>query len=96
MVEETSKPKTVFTVPGMGLYQFKRMPYRVTNGPASFQTLIDSLIGADIELHAFSYFDDVIIIKMTFSDHLVWLERILKKMTEAGLTINEKEPLLLR
>ena len=61
---------TAFTVPGMGLFEFTRMPYGVVAGPATFQQLSDKIIGSEMEPHAFSYLDDIIIVSDTFEEHL--------------------------
>ena len=53
---------TAFTVPGLGLFQFKRMPYGLSNAGATFQRMIDIVIGPELEPYAFSYLDDIIIV----------------------------------
>ena len=78
-LEMNSREKTAFTVPGRGLFQFKRMPFRLTNAPATFQRLLDTLIGPEMEPHAFAYLDDIIILTETFEEHLEWLAKVLKK-----------------
>ena len=65
-LEVSSREKTVFTVPGRGLFQFNRMPFGLTNAPATFQRLLDRLIGPEMEPHAFAYLDDVIIVTKTW------------------------------
>ena len=87
-LEASSKEKTAFTVPGRGLFQFKRMPFGLTNAPATFQRLLDRLIGPEMEPHAFAYLDDIIIVTKTFGEHLKWLAKVLIRIKEAGLEIN--------
>ena len=87
-LEAESKPITAFTVPGMGLFQFKRMPFGLSNAGASFQRLIDRVIGPELEPNVFSYLDDIIIVTDTFPEHLEWIRKVLKRVKEAGLTIN--------
>lgn len=61
---------TAFHVPGKGLYHFTRMPYGLTGAPATFQRLLDRLIGPEMEPHAFVYLDDIVIVAETFEEHL--------------------------
>ena len=88
-IEKHSRDKTAFTVPGRGLFQFKRMPFGLTNAPATFQRLLDRIIGPEMEPHAFAYLDDIIIVTKTFEEHLEWLSKVLNKIKVAGLEINK-------
>ena len=72
-LEEGAKHLTAFTVPGMGLFEFNRLPYGVAGGPATFQELSDQLIGPELEPFAFTYIDDTVISTDTFEEHLYWL-----------------------
>lgn len=86
-----SKEITAFTVPGMGLFQFLRLVQGLTNAPATFQRLLDWLIGPKMEPFVFVYLDDIIIITQTFEQHLEQLEIVLKKIHKAGFTINREK-----
>lgn len=87
-VESGSRDKTAFTVPGRGLYQFKKMPFGLTNAPATWQRLVDKLLGAKMEPYVFVYLDDIIVISDTFDKHLELLETIFEKLVSAGLTLS--------
>ena len=87
-LELGSRDKTAFTVPGRGIFQFKRMPFGLTNAPATFQRLLDRLIGPEMEPHAFAYLDDIIIVNKTFEEHLEWLQKVRRKIKEARLEMN--------
>ncbi|XP_066600140.1 uncharacterized protein [Prorops nasuta] len=87
-MEESSREITAFTVPGRGLFHFRRMPFGLTGAPATFQRLLDKLIGPEMEPHAFAYLDDIIIVTETFPEHLVWLKRVFDRVVGAGLRIN--------
>ena len=86
-----SREITAFSVPGKGLYHFTRMPYGLTGAPATFQRLLDKLIGPEMEPHAFAYLDDIVVVTPTFEEHLAWLDRVLTKIFDAGLTINPEK-----
>ena len=83
-----SREVTAFSVPGKGLYHFTRMPYGLTGAPATFQRLLDRLIGPEMEPFAFAYLDDIVIVTPTFDEHVAWLRRVLEKIKSAGLTVN--------
>ena len=82
---------TNFTAPGMGLFEFTRMPYGVVGGPATIQELSDRIIGPEMEPHAFSYLEDIIIVMETFEKDLKWLSHVLQRIKDAGLTINRRK-----
>ena len=73
------------------LFEFTRMPYGVVGGPATFPQLSDKIIGLEMEPHAFSYLDDIIIVSNTFEEHMNWLEHVLTRIKDAGLTINREK-----
>ena len=64
------------------------MPFGLTNTLATFQRLLDHLIGPEMEPHAFAYLDDIIIVTETFEEHLRWLSRVIKRIMGANLKIN--------
>jgi len=80
-----------FSVPGKGLYHFTRMPYGLMGAPATFQRLLDKLIGPEMEPHAFAYLDDIVVVTSTFEEHLEWLDRVLSRISTAELTINPEK-----
>ena len=86
-----SRELTAFTVPGLGLFQFTRIPYGLSQAGVTFQRLVDKVIGPELEPYAFSYLDDIIIATETYEEHLRWLEHVLKRIKEAGLTINREK-----
>ena len=78
---EESKEKTVF-VCHRGLYQFRRMPFELTNTPATFQRLMEGLFaGWDYVL------DDILIASRSFSEHISHITQVLKRLQEAGLRV---------
>lgn len=82
---EDSKEYTAFTVPNRGLFQFRRMPFGLTNSPATWNRLIDTVLGADLEPYVFVYLDDIIVISTP-------RECLLK----AGLTLSKDKCLFCR
>lgn len=87
-VSEESRKYTAFTVPGQGLFQFRRMPFGLHNAPATWQRLIDSVLGPELEPYVLVYLDDIVIVTKTFEEHLKILEEVFKRLRDAKLTIS--------
>lgn len=90
-LEEKSRELTAFTVPGRGLFQFKRMPFGLHSGGSTWQRLIDMVVTADLEPHAFAYLDDIVIVTETFDRHLEILEKLFDRLKAAGLTLSREK-----
>ena len=91
LMARESKKYTAFAVSGSGLWQFTRMPFRLTNAPMTFQRLIDSLLGPELEPYVFGYLDDIIIDTETFEEHLKWVEIVLNKLVDARQKVNREK-----
>ena len=83
-LKESSRLITAFTVLGMRLFQFTCTPYGLSSAGASFQQLIDIMIGPEHEPYPFSHLDDTIIVTETFEEHVWWLEHVLIRVRQAG------------
>ena len=69
------------------MYQFKRMPFGLTNTSATLQRLMNKIITLNLKSNVFCYLDDIIIVTQNFDDHLKYLNLVLNKIKEANLTI---------
>lgn len=78
----------MFTVPGAGLCQFKVTPFRLHFEGATFQRLLDKVIGTDLEEVAFPYLDDVILLSETFAENIKLLRDVFSRLRSAGLKLN--------
>lgn len=86
-LDESSKEKTAFAVPGRGLFHFKVMPFGLVNASQSQQRLMDLLFHA-LEGKVWAYQDDIVVCSKTFEEHLEILKRVSNILKEAGLTVN--------
>lgn len=86
-----SRPLTAFTVPGKGLYQFVVMPFGLHSAGATFQRLLDKIIGPELEPRAFAYLDDLIIVSATFEEHIEILKQVFERLRVAGLKVNPEK-----
>ena len=84
-LEEEAKPLTAFTMGPLGFGECERMPFGLTNVPATFQRLMESCLG---ELHlswCIIYLDDIIVFSQIPEEHLVRLQAVFDKLKAARL-----------
>jgi hypothetical protein len=60
-IHEPHRGKTAFSVPSLRHYQFNRLPYGLSNSPASFQRLMDHVLKNLTGTKCWTYMDDIII-----------------------------------
>lgn len=82
-LSKESRPVTAFTVAGRGLFHFKVLPFGLHSAPATFQRLLDTIIGPEMEPFAFAYLDDIIILGKTFEEHLRHLQEVYRRLRAA-------------
>lgn len=87
-LEESSRAKTAFTVPGRPLYQFRRMPFGLCNAAQTMCRLMDRVMGTDLRESVFVYIDDLLVVSPDFDSHLVRLRAVADRLRKANLTIN--------
>ena len=77
--------KTAFSPgPGMGLYEFCRMPFGLTGAPGTFQSLMDRVLrGLN---NVIVYVDDILIFSPDKASHLQHIQAVLERIQEHGLT----------
>lgn len=88
---EESRPITAFTVPGLGLFQFTVMPFGLHSAGATFQRLLDKVIGPELEPKVFAYLDDLVVVSSTFDEHLQLLRVVFERLRKAGLRLNPEK-----
>src|SRR6188768_3179422 len=94
-MEEDDREKTSFTTRS-GTYQFKVLPFGVTNGPATFQRLMDlTMVGLNYQI-CLVYLDDIILMSRTVDEHFDRLVMILERIRSAGLKLKPSKCSLLQ
>ena len=68
-VEESSREKTAFTT-HIGLFQYIRLPFGLTNASASFQRLLEYVLRDYIDKFVILYINNILIFSASFEDHL--------------------------
>lgn len=87
-LEESSKEKTAFGLSGKGLYQFKVMPFGLSNASQTQQRLMDRLFPPQFEGKIFTYLDDIVVVNSDFEDHIATVTWVKDQLRTAGLTVN--------
>ena len=85
-MDESDKTKTAFTTP-MGLFEFNRMPFGLSNAPATFQRLMQRCLGDQNFETVLIYLDDILIFSKDFDSHISNLDMVLSRLGAAGLKV---------
>ncbi|KAG7310665.1 hypothetical protein JYU34_003468 [Plutella xylostella] len=86
-IRESDKYKTAFVTPD-GHFEFNRMPFGLANAPATFQRIMNQVLGTARHKEALAYLDDVIIPSKDIEEGMARLESVLELFLNAGLTLN--------
>ena len=70
-----------------GQFQWRVMPFRLTNGAASFTRLMNLALGGLTSTHCLAYLDDVIIWAPFFEEHLHRLRLLFHRIRTAALNL---------
>ena len=89
-LNDKDRPYTAFEACG-SLYQFTRLPFGVTNGVASFQRIINSIIRSENLARTYAYLDDLIICGKSKEEHDANLARFMEVAKRRKLTYNDEK-----
>ena len=80
------KEKTAFCTK-YGLFQFKVMPFGLSNAPGTFERLMETVLRGMQWERAVLYLDDIIVFSDSVEEHLKRLEEILQRLRAANLML---------
>jgi len=83
---EGSKERTAFITYG-GLYHFNVLPFGLTNAPATFQRLMESILRGLNHDIALCYIDDIIVFSKSFTQHLIDLRKVFLRLRHANIRL---------
>ena len=96
-LDESSKEKTAFAIPGRPLYQFTRMPFGLCNAAQAMCRLMDRVIPNEMRESVFVFIDDLLVVSPDFESHMRQLEKVAYFLRKANLTINmEKSKFVMK
>ena len=89
-IQEEHRKQTAFTVPS-GHYEFNRMPFWLSNGPASFQRLMDVVLKDLVGLEWWVFIDDLIVFSETAEENAQSLENLLQRLEKTNLQLHPEK-----
>ena len=85
-IYEPHRQKIGFSVPG-GHFEFNRLPYGISNSPASFQRLMDNVLRNLIGPECWIFIDDLLIFSNTIEEHARRISNVLERFEKANLQL---------
>ena len=79
LISEEDRPKTAFRTP-FGHFQFKVLIEGLTNAPATFQTVMNSVFAPYIRKFVVVYLDDILIFSKTEAEHQAHVRLVLETL----------------
>ncbi|CAF4193297.1 unnamed protein product [Rotaria magnacalcarata] len=86
-LDRRDRSKTAFSTRD-NRYQFTVLPQGITNGPPTFQRIVNHILGNSRWKYSLAYLDDVIIYSSSFNEHLEHLDDILTRLNTANFRLN--------
>ena len=87
---ETDQSKTAFSPgPGLGLYEFCRLPFGLSGSPGTFQLLMDKVL-RDLPF-VMVYVDDILVFSPNMSSHIEHLHKVFERLKMHGLTLHAEK-----
>lgn len=84
---DEDQQKTAFSIHGLGIFAYTRMPMGLVNSAATLCRIVESVFDVDTEPKIFAYIDDFIVCSDTFERHIQLLQIVADKLKQAGLAI---------
>ena len=94
-IAEEDRPKTAFSIPGSGFWQWRVLPFGLINSPSVFERLMERVFAGLTFLILIIYLDDIIVYSKTFEEHIENLRVVFERLQRANLKLNPKKCNLL-
>src|SRR5260370_34227597 len=83
-IVEGDEPKMAFQT-RYGSYEWRVMPFGLSNAPASFQRFINDILGDLLDVCTIAYLDDILIYSDSLDKHKDHVRDVLRRLRDAGL-----------
>ena len=94
-MRKRDREKTAFSTP-WGLFHFKRMPFGLCNGPATYCRLVQMVLQGIPTYQAIPYLDDTIVHSADVPGHFQALKRVLDAFAQANLKLQPEKCFLFQ
>nr|CAN82874.1 hypothetical protein VITISV_013688 [Vitis vinifera] len=89
-IAEGDEPKTTY-VTMYGSYEFLVMPFRLTNAPATFCTIMNKIFHPYLDKFVVVYLDDIVIYSNTLKEHKEHLRKVFKILRQNELYVKKEK-----
>ena len=90
LLDDSAKERSAFCT-HLGLFQWRVMSFGLTNGLATFERMMEHILGSMHWKEVLIYLDDIIVFASDFETHMERLTEVLRRLSDAGLKINPKK-----
>ena len=74
-----------------GHYEYLVMPFGLTNAPATFQSMIQTVLREYLDVFAVVYLDDILIFTDTLEEHRKIVNEVLKRLKDNDLFLRPEK-----
>ena len=86
-IEKEHTERTAFSVGPLGFFEFKRIPFGLSNSPATYQCLMNDCFEYLYLKACLIYIDDNIVFADTYEEHLRRLTQFLQRVRGSGMKL---------